>query len=102
MPCTPMAERASRTSSSLKGLMMAVISFTISLLWDEPGAAAAAPTCRLAGATSEGLGQRGDEACLVGRLAVGEGAQADGAVVVDGGGGLVGILLVGTHDGARQ
>src|SRR5687767_3536101 len=27
MPCTPMADRASRTSSSLNGLMMAVISF---------------------------------------------------------------------------
>src|SRR5262245_13133042 len=27
MPCTPMDMRASRTSSSLKGLMMAVISF---------------------------------------------------------------------------
>src|SRR5688572_12547175 len=27
MPCTPIAERASRTSSSLKGLMMAVTSF---------------------------------------------------------------------------
>src|SRR5712672_1101037 len=27
MPCTPMAERASRTSSSLNGLMIAVTSF---------------------------------------------------------------------------
>jgi hypothetical protein len=27
MPCTPIAERPSRTSSSLKGLMMAVTSF---------------------------------------------------------------------------
>jgi hypothetical protein len=27
MPCTPTAARASRTSSSLKGLMMAVTSF---------------------------------------------------------------------------
>jgi hypothetical protein len=31
MPCTPMPERASRTSSSLKGLMMAVTSFMVSL-----------------------------------------------------------------------
>src|SRR5512147_108903 len=30
MPCTPIAERASRTSSSLNGLMMAVTSFMIS------------------------------------------------------------------------
>src|SRR6187431_2202657 len=30
MPCTPMAERASRTSSSLNGLMMAVTSFMFS------------------------------------------------------------------------
>src|SRR5688572_25958573 len=29
MPCTPMAERASRTSSSLNGLMMAVTSFMV-------------------------------------------------------------------------
>jgi hypothetical protein len=27
MPCTPMSDSASRTSSSLKGLMMAVICF---------------------------------------------------------------------------
>src|SRR5689334_20419481 len=30
MPCTPIAERASRTSSSLNGLMMAVTSFMVS------------------------------------------------------------------------
>jgi hypothetical protein len=29
MPCTPMAESASRTSSSLKGLMIAVTIFII-------------------------------------------------------------------------
>jgi hypothetical protein len=29
MPCTPMPERDSRTSSSLKGLMMAVTSFML-------------------------------------------------------------------------
>src|SRR5690349_11292680 len=29
MPCTPIAERASRTSSSLNGLMMAVTSFMV-------------------------------------------------------------------------
>jgi hypothetical protein len=27
MPCTPIADKASRTSSSLKGLMMAVTNF---------------------------------------------------------------------------
>jgi hypothetical protein len=27
MPCTPMLDKASRTSSSLKGLMIAVMSF---------------------------------------------------------------------------
>jgi hypothetical protein len=32
MPCTPMADSASRTSSSLKGLMMAVTSF-IAISW---------------------------------------------------------------------
>jgi hypothetical protein len=30
MPCTPMADKASRTSSSLNGLMMAVINFMVS------------------------------------------------------------------------
>jgi hypothetical protein len=34
MPCTPMPESASRTSSSLKGLMMAVTSFMM-LPWLE-------------------------------------------------------------------
>jgi hypothetical protein len=29
MPCTPMPESASRTSSSLNGLMMAVTSFIV-------------------------------------------------------------------------
>src|SRR5204862_7751098 len=33
MPCTPIAERASRTSSSLNGLMIAVTSFIFPLLW---------------------------------------------------------------------
>src|SRR5689334_23466547 len=33
MPCTPIAERASRTSSSLKGLMMAVTSFMNGFWW---------------------------------------------------------------------
>src|SRR5512138_3022278 len=32
MPCTPMADSASRTSSSLNGLMMAVTSFMVSSL----------------------------------------------------------------------
>jgi hypothetical protein len=30
MPCTPIADRASRTSSSLNGLMIAVTSFMVS------------------------------------------------------------------------
>src|SRR5215510_7857316 len=36
MPCTPIAERASRTSSSLNGLMMAANSFMFLLLVRRP------------------------------------------------------------------
>jgi hypothetical protein len=34
MPCTPTSDNASRTSSSLNGLMIAVTSFMLTLLFD--------------------------------------------------------------------
>src|SRR5258706_5750705 len=43
MPCTPMAERASRTSSSLNGLMTAVTSFIFSSPFERTGAPRGAP-----------------------------------------------------------
>src|SRR5688572_16096025 len=55
MPCTPMAESASRTSSSLNGLMMAVTSF----MWVSPRFA-----------DSEGPGDESDQSLLAPVLAL--------------------------------
>src|SRR5471032_2378004 len=61
MPCTPIVERASRTSSSLNGLMMAVTNFMEFLLEMKGGGAAAwAAPCSL-----ERLAERDDGARLV-------------------------------------
>src|SRR5687768_16104966 len=64
MPCTPIAERASRTSSSLNGLMMAVTSFMVSPVGlrserpgDEGDQAVVAPVLALEGEV-EGIGVR--------------------------------------------
>src|SRR5689334_15505746 len=80
MPCTPMAESASRTSSSLKGLMMAVTSFMMfSYRWME----AARPVGAASGGRLERLGQHEDEPRLVrreGGLAVGDAVDLDTGV----------------------
>src|SRR5258708_20408097 len=71
MHCTPMDERASRTSSSLNGLMIAVTSFIFPLLVD-------------AALRSERVRHEGDEAVLAPVLALDRvcGCLGVGALVV--------------------
>src|SRR3569832_898777 len=86
MPCTPMPERASRTSSSLNGLMMAVTSFMCA-----PWGRVAGPDVRISEGLLDAQDQRaGTEVLRAGAgqheelvLARADGGGADGDVVAE-------------------
>src|SRR2546423_5251016 len=98
MPCTPMAERASRTSSSLNGLMTAATSFMFLSCFERPVLEGIRDECDRA-SLAPVLAFHGVELVLgVGALVVRAGRQAAAEVpgraeLVDGVGQVVVVLV---------